>query len=52
MNRRGLSFTEEDEALIKRLQERLQTTMGKMSIVAVIRWALRQAEQSQKEDGI
>lgn len=45
MAKLGFTFTDEDVALLKRLQVRLTASMGKASYIAVIRWALRQVEQ-------
>lgn len=42
----GFAFTEADVQLLKKLQERLSATMGEVGYIAVIRWALRQADKA------
>jgi hypothetical protein len=46
MTKLSFTFAEEDMSLLRQLQERLAATMGKVSYIAVIRWALRQASKS------
>lgn len=48
MTKLGFAFSDEEMALIRKLQARLALTLGKVSYIGVIRWALRQAEQSDK----
>jgi hypothetical protein len=45
MKRLGLAFTEDDMALLRKLQAKLSDTLGKVSYVAVIRWALRKVAE-------
>ena len=48
MKRLGFAFTEDDVALLKRLQAKLGELMGPVSYIGVIRWALREAEKASK----
>ena len=45
MTKLGFAFSDEDMALIRKLRDRLSVTLGKVSYIAVIRWALREAEK-------
>lgn len=42
----GFAFSDEDLVLIENLKARLEPTLGRVSNIQVIRWALRQAEKS------
>lgn len=42
----SFELNDEDLALLKRLQAKLGATIGKASYIAVIRWAMRLAEQA------
>ena len=48
MTKLGFAFSEEDMALIRKLQDRLSVTMGKVSYIGVIRWALRHADRQEQ----
>lgn len=51
MTKLGFAFSDEDMALIRKLQARLALTLGKVSYINVIRWALRQAAHDDKASG-
>ena len=52
MAKLGFTFTDDDVELLKRLQVRLSATLGKVSYIAVIRWALRHAETERVDKNV